>query len=163
MKKIVSVLAAAFAALTVSASAGAAEIYEAEAYQPFSVRIDDQSADIQAESGVYSQNSGIEKLYLEDNYITSEYTEFTIEATEEEPKTFTAQDILKMAGISLAVGVVIALIICLVMKSFMKTARPKHTANDYIMKNSFHITRSRDIFIYAELSKRKRVKEEPKK
>ena len=62
-----------------------------------------------------------------------------------------------------AVGVVIALIVCLIMKSCMKTARPKHTANDYIKKNSFHITRSRDIFIYAELSKRKRVKEESKK
>ena len=49
------------------------------------------------------------------------------------------------------------------MKSCMKTARPKHTANDYIKKNSFHITRSRDIFIYAELSKRKRVNEESKK
>ena len=155
MKRIVSVLAAAFAALAVSTAAGAAPLYDAEPYQPFSVLIESNS-----ESVALAEYSGIEKLYLEDNValIDEPSTEVT-----EEPKTYTAQDILKMAGISLAVGIVIALIVCLIMKSCMKTARPKHTANDYIKKNSFHITRSRDIFIYAELSKRKRVNEESKK
>ena len=115
---------------------------------------------VKPEKQVYGKYGTLAKLYLEDNValIDEPSTEVT-----EEPKTYTAQDILKMAGISLAVGVVIALIVCLIMKSCMKTARPKHTANDYIKKNSFHITRSRDIFIYAELSKRKRVKEESKK
>ena len=159
MKRIVSVLAAAFAALTVS-TAGAAPLYDAEPYQPFSVLIESESADENTESDALAEYSGIEKLYLEDNVTFTD--EPSTEVTEE-PKTYTAQDILKMAGISLAVGVVIALIVCLIMKSCMKTARPKHTANDYIKKNSFHITRSRDIFIYAELSKRKRVKEESKK
>lgn len=160
MKRIVSVLAAAFAALTVSTAAGATPLYDAEPYQPFSVLIESDSVDENTESVALAEYSGIEKLYLEDNValIDEPSTEVT-----EEPKTYTAQDILKMAGISLAVGIVIALIVCLIMKSCMKTARPKHTANDYIKKNSFHITRSRDIFIYAELSKRKRVKEESKK
>ena len=49
------------------------------------------------------------------------------------------------------------------MKSRMKTARNQLTANDYIRKNSFNITRSRDIFIYSEITKKKRVKEENKK
>lgn len=160
MKRIVSVLAAAFAALTVSTAAGAAPLYDAEPYQPFSVLIESNSVDENTESVALAEYSGIEKLYLEDNValIDEPSTEVT-----EEPKTYTAQDILKMAGISLAVGIVIALIVCLIMKSCMKTVRPKHTANDYIKKNSFHITRSRDIFIYAELSKRKRVNEESKK
>mgnify|MGYP001377051943 CR=1 FL=1 len=137
-----------------------APLYDAEPYQPFSVLIKSNSVDENTESVALAEYSGIEKLYLEDNValIDEPSTEVT-----EEPKTYTAQDILKMAGISLAVGIVIALIVCLIMKSCMKTARPKHTANDYIKKNSFHITRSRDIFIYAELSKRKRVNEESKK
>lgn len=70
--------------------------------------------------------------------------------------------ILKKILISLAIGVVIAFIVCMIMKSMMKTANPKATANDYIRKNSFNITRSRDIFIYAKVTKRKRVKEEKK-
>ena len=40
MKRIVSVLAAAFAALTVSTAAGAAPLYDAAPYQPFSVLIE---------------------------------------------------------------------------------------------------------------------------
>ena len=160
MKKIVTVLAAAFAALTVSSAASAAAVYNTEAYQPFSVMIESDTNDENTHFNALEDNNGVEKLYLDNN---SDLAEGTDTKAENAPKTFTAQDILKMSGISLAVGVIIALIVCLIMKSFMKTARPKHTANDYIKKNSFHITRSRDIFIYAELSKRKRVKEEPKK
>ena len=160
MKKIISVLAAAFAALTVSASAGAAPLYDSEQYQPFSILMEDDSDGTYAEQDLTAADD-VQKLYLEDNAAISD-EEYTTEVSGE-PQTFTAQDILKMAGISLAVGVVIALIVCLIMKSCMKTARPRLTANDYIKKNSFHITRSRDIFIYAELSKRKRVKEESKK
>lgn len=160
MKKIISVLAAAFAALTVSASAGAAPLYDSEQYQPFAVLMEDDSDGTYAEQDLTAADD-VQKLYLEDNAAISD-EEYTTEVSGE-PQTFTAQDILKMAGISFAVGLVIALVVCLIMKSCMKTARPRHTANDYIKKNSFHITRSRDIFIYAELSKRKRVKEESKK
>ena len=105
MKRIVSVLAAAFAALTVSTAAGAAPLYDAEPYQPFSVLIESNSVDENTESVALAEYSGIEKLYLEDNValIDEPSTEVT-----EEPKTYTAQDILKMAGISLAVGIVIA-------------------------------------------------------
>jgi len=111
MKRIVSVLAAAFAALTVSTAAGAAPLYDAEPYQPFSVLIESNSVDENTESVALAEYSGIEKLYLEDNValIDEPSTEVT-----EEPKTYTAQDILKMAGISLAVGIVIALIVCLI-------------------------------------------------
>lgn len=76
---------------------------------------------------------------------------------------FSAEEFVKKLLISLAVGVVIALIICFIMKSMMKTARSKRTANDYIRKNSFNITRSRDIFIYSNVTKKKRVREENKK
>lgn len=160
MKRIISIFAAAFAAAVVSASAGAVSPYSAQPakpVQPFSVLIED-TQEFTPEQDITAV--GAERLYLEDSADIP--ADVTTEVSEE-PKTYTAQDILKMAGISLAVGLVIALIVCLIMKSCMKTARPKRTANDYIKKNSFHITRSRDIFIYAELSKRKRVKEEPKK
>ena len=67
MKRIVSVLAAAFAALAVSTAAGAAPLYDAEPYQPFSVLIKSNSVDENTESVALAEYSGIEKLYLEDN------------------------------------------------------------------------------------------------
>ncbi|MFR0871681.1 MAG: hypothetical protein ACLSG5_09965 [Oscillospiraceae bacterium] len=84
MKRIVSVLAAAFAALAVSTAAGAAPLYDAEPYQPFSVLIESNSVDENTESVALAEYSGIEKLYLEDNValIDEPSTEVT-----EEPKT----------------------------------------------------------------------------
>ena len=135
MRKCVSIIAAAFAALTITTTAGA----EYLTYEP------GYSISAESNADYYAQEDG------EIITVTAEQSEAAVEE-----KTYTAQDIIKMAGIS-------ALIVCLIMKSCMKTANSKHTANDYIKKNSFHITRSRDIFIYAELSKRKRVKEDNKK
>ncbi len=142
MRKCVSIIAAAFAALTITTTAGA----EYLTYEP------GYSITAESNADYHAQEDG------EIITVTDEQPEAAVEE-----KTYTALDILKMAGISVLAGLVIALIVCLIMKSFMKTANSKHTANDYIKKNSFHITRSRDIFIYAELSKRKRVKEENKK
>ena len=65
MKRIVSVLAASFAALTVSTAAGAAPLYDAAPYQPFSVLIESNSVDENTESVALAEYSGIEKLYLE--------------------------------------------------------------------------------------------------
>lgn len=160
MKKLTSILAAAVAAVSIGSAACAAPLYNYEPYSPVNVLIVEDEDSARAD-GLYAPADGAEsgagKLYLSAD-ISEEAAE-----EEEQAKTFTAQDILKMAGISLAIGLIAALIVCLIMKSCMKTARPKNTANDYIRKNSFHITRSRDIFIYAELSKKKRVKEENKK
>lgn len=161
MKRITSVLAAGFAAICLTASVQAAPLYNYEAEAPVIAYIDESvSSDF---TEMDSVGNDYEKMYLSDNedYLTYE-VESQISA-DGSAKTLSAQDVLKMVLFSFIAGLIIALIVCLVMKSRMKTARNKLTANDYIRKNSFNITRSRDIFIYSEISKKKRVKEENKK
>ena len=63
--------------------------------------------------------------------------------------------------ISLVVGFVIALIVTGVMRSRMKTVHMKPDAADYMKDGSLHINRSRDIFLYHQVTRtakrRKRV------
>lgn len=151
MKKITAIFAAAAAAFTISTAACADSQY---IYEP-------QTALMVVDDG---QPEGYELAPMSENFDidTAEYTYEASEPAPVEEESFTSQDIGKMILMSLVVGIIIALIVCLIMKSKMKTARPKLTANDYIRKNSFNITRSRDIFIYANVTKKKRVKEEKK-
>ena len=147
MKKITSFLAAgsvAFALCFGSISVGAA----AEDISPYNVQ------EIQAEEQLQEQPVVVQQDFLAEPEPAAEAENSTEETNE--------KNIVNILLISLAVGAVIALIVCLIMKSMMKTANPKLTANDYIRKNSFNITRSRDIFIYANVTKKKRVKEENK-
>ena len=99
---------------------------------------------------------------LADSELPEETPAVQADTAQNNDESYTTQDILKMIGISAIIGVVIALVVCLIMKSRMKTAVPKITANDYIRKNSFNITRSRDIFIYSDVTKKKRQKPENK-
>ncbi len=154
MKKFAAFAAATIAALSLTASVSA-ENWVLQPEQPVITYIEETAPE--SSNAEITVNTSVERLYLEDNvYFTEEYTALTDEAQGEE------KSVPKAILISLAIGLVIALIVCLVMKSFMKTSRPKHTANDYIRKNSFNITRSRDIFIYSEISKKKRQKQENK-
>ncbi len=57
--------------------------------------------------------------------------------------------------ISLAVGVIIALIVCLIMKSQLKTAVKQFGAGNYIRRGSLNVQYSRDIFLYRTVSRRK--------
>lgn len=50
---------------------------------------------------------------------------------------------------------VISIIIVLVMKSGMKTTRPEITAGNYVRRGSFHLDRSRDVFLYSSISRHK--------
>ena len=156
MKKITSLLAAAAAALSLTftgiSAAAAPAVYAGYAEQ--SVFGAELPEDISATAVIEGQKFSGQPL------VSTAAEETDIEVTEE--SGFSAQEFLKKLLISLAVGVIIALIVCFIMKSMMKTANPKATANDYIRKNSFNITRSRDIFIYAKVTKKKREKEENK-
>lgn len=155
MKKFAAFAAASAAALSLTASVSA-EYWELQPERPAIVYINEDNSPEASEAEI-TVNSSVEKLYLEDTgYFTEEYSS-PAEVSEEDEKS-----VPKAILISLAIGLFIALIVCLVMKSFMKTARPKLTANDYIRKNSFNITRSRDIFIYSEISKKRRQKQENK-
>lgn len=155
MKKFAAFAAASVAALSLSASVSA-EYWELQPEQPSIVYIEESnSAEIY--NAEVTENTEVERLYLEDNsQLTEDNSSPADEAAESE------KSVPKAILISLVIGLVVALIICLIMKSRMKTARPKFTANDYVRKNSFNITRSRDIFIYSEISKKRRQKQENK-
>ena len=152
MKKITSFAVAAFAAITITAS-GYAENYVT--YDPTIVYLDSET------SSVYADDNESGNLFLADSELPEETPAVQADTAQNNDESYTTQDILKMIGISAIIGVVIALV-CLIMKSRMKTAVPKITANDYIRKNSFNITRSRDIFIYSDVTKKKRQKPENK-
>ena len=55
--------------------------------------------------------------------------------------------------ISLAVGFVIAFIATAVMRSKLKSVRPKSGAADYVKEGSFRLTRSNDFFLYRTVSR----------
>ena len=62
--------------------------------------------------------------------------------------------------ISLVVGFVIALIVTGVMRSRMMTVHMKPDAADYMKDGSLHINRSRDIFLYHQVTRTAKPKEE---
>ncbi len=68
------------------------------------------------------------------------------------------QGIIKRLIISLIVGVVIALIVCMSMRSQLNSVRTQTEAMDYVRKGSFRITNSSDVFLYKTVS---RIKREP--
>ncbi len=90
------------------------------------------------------------------------YCDIFIEAAEngkpydDDNHYITAEDWAIVIGISLLIGVIVALVACLAMKSMMKTAVPKYDANDYVRKNSFKLTRQRDIYVYSRTKRSKR-------
>ena len=55
--------------------------------------------------------------------------------------------------ISLGAGFVIALVITGIMRGQMKSVHMKQDAADYLQKDSLHITRTRDMFLYHQLSR----------
>ena len=150
MRKITSLAASAFAAITITASGYAQD------YVTYAPAVDSAS------STAYAAGSESDRLFLADSELPEETPAVQADTAQNNDESYTAQDILKMIGISAIIGIVIALVVCLIMKSRMKTAVPKITANDYIRKNSFNITRSRDIFIYSDVTKKKRQKPENK-
>lgn len=56
-------------------------------------------------------------------------------------------------GIGLLIGLIIAVISVLIMKSKMKTVAMQHNANNYAINNSLKLDRFNDIFIYRNVTK----------
>ncbi len=63
---------------------------------------------------------------------------------------------VKMIGIFLIIGVVIALVVCLCLKSQLKSVKTERSANNYVKKGSFDLTTSNDLFLYKNVTKVKR-------
>ena len=62
--------------------------------------------------------------------------------------------------ISLGIGLALALIITGIMRSQMKTVRMKPDAADYMKKNSLNLTRCGDMFLYNQVSRTAKPKED---
>lgn len=62
--------------------------------------------------------------------------------------------------VSVVIGFVIALIVTGGMKGQLKTVRSRSEATDYTKPGSFQVNESRDLFLYRNVSRREKVKEE---
>lgn len=60
--------------------------------------------------------------------------------------------------ISLGIGIVIAFIVVLIMKSQLKTVRFQSKANNYLKDGSLNVTESRDIFLYSTVVRTEKPK-----
>lgn len=58
--------------------------------------------------------------------------------------------------IAVVIGLVVAIVVILIMRSNMNTAKPQHSAADYLKKNSYHLNTQRDMFLYSRTSKTRR-------
>lgn len=63
---------------------------------------------------------------------------------------------VKLIGIFAIVGVVIALVVCLILKAQLKSVKAERTANNYVKRGSFDLTTSNDLFLYKTVTKVKR-------
>lgn len=61
--------------------------------------------------------------------------------------------------ICLVIGLVIALIATGIMRSQLKSVRPKHTARDYVRSGSLQITGAFDLYLYSHVSRRAKPKQ----
>ncbi len=59
-------------------------------------------------------------------------------------------------GIALLIALIIALIVVLVFKSQLKSVKFEHAARVYEVQNSFRVTRSNDVYLYKNVSKRRK-------
>jgi len=57
------------------------------------------------------------------------------------------------------VGLLIGLITALVLKAQLKTVRPRHEASEYLRKDSFVLSASRDFFLYRTVNRVRRQSE----
>lgn len=62
--------------------------------------------------------------------------------------------------VSLIIGLVIAFIVTAVMKGQLKSVRAKAAAGDYLKRDSLELTDSRDIYLYRQVTRIKKVKNE---
>lgn len=64
----------------------------------------------------------------------------------------------KAVAICLVIGAVIAFVVTGIMKSGMKTVRSQNAAAEYVRQGSMNVTRSRDMFLYRNVTRRVKPK-----
>lgn len=58
---------------------------------------------------------------------------------------------IKALLICIGIGILIGLVTVLIMRSQLKSVRPKNAAADYVVRGSFQLRHSRDIFLYRHV------------
>jgi len=56
------------------------------------------------------------------------------------------------------VGIIVAFIVTLIMKSQLKTVRQQKAASNYVVEGSFHLTGKTDVFLHRNVTRRERPK-----
>lgn len=60
--------------------------------------------------------------------------------------------------VGVIVGIIIAVIVMLCLKGQLKTVRMEHAAKSYIKQGSFHLTTSREIYLYKKVDRTQKQK-----
>lgn len=58
----------------------------------------------------------------------------------------------------IVIGIVVAFIVTLIMKSQLKSVRQQRTASNYVVEGSFCLTGQTDAFLYRNVARRERPK-----
>lgn len=102
----------------------------------------------------YKENYNGENVYYPDNNYNDENVYFPDDEYSADPESsFSEIFSLKWLGTSLIIGLVIAFIYTMYLKSQLKTVRRKPSASDYVVPGSMQLTQQRDIYLYANLKK----------
>jgi len=108
------------------------------------------------------QNVGKEvRPYLNSDDYYKAFDSFTnaseqyIDYYETHGKAYSKKNYVVIALISLGIGAVIAAIVCLALKSQLKTAVMQTNATEYVRKGSKNVTYARDIYLYRKVTQRK--------
>lgn len=75
------------------------------------------------------------------------------EYTEGAESGLASDEIFARVLIGFAIGFVIAVIVTVVMVRKMSTVRRARSADPYVVKNSFSLTESRDIYLYSRVTR----------
>ena len=100
-----------------------------------------------------------EVVWADDGYTDDDYfydDEYYDPPRVEYQKTVSVPQCIAVGGV---IGLIVALIVCFTMRSKMNTAKPQFAAGFYMVDNSFELLHSRDRFLYSNVSKVARPKE----
>ncbi len=78
-----------------------------------------------------------------------------IDYYETKGKAYSPKNYAMIFVISLGIGLLFAAIVCLVLKSQLKTAVMQTNAKEYVRKGSRNVTYARDIYLYRKVTQRK--------
>lgn len=113
-------------------------------YEGFSVFLDTLPDYFEA----YQQNDPI------DDYHEPYYPEYRGDVVYYEPQhEVTFWNVLPT---SLLIGIVVAIVVILIMRSGMNTKKKQYSAGDYLKQGSYHLRRHQDMFLYSQVSKVRR-------